>query len=41
MKTHSRDDRNLFIDLQAEQSARTLTLKQTFQGPALFMNASF
>jgi hypothetical protein len=33
--------RNLFIDLQSEKSSRELSLKQTFQGPMLFMNASF
>jgi len=33
--------RNLFIDAQVEKSGRMLSLKQTFQGPMLFMNASF
>jgi hypothetical protein len=33
--------RNLFINLDAEDDGRTLKLKQTFQGPLLFMNVSF
>lgn len=33
--------RSLFIDLEAEKSARHLKVDQSFQGPLLFMTASF
>jgi hypothetical protein len=33
--------RGLFIDLEAEKSARHLKVEQTFHGPLVFLNASF
>jgi hypothetical protein len=33
--------RNLLIDFEAEKDGRHLKAKQSFQGPMLFMNASF
>ena len=33
--------RNLFIDLEAEKSGRTLKVDQSFQGPLVYVNVSF
>ena len=33
--------RSLFISMEANEGARTLKFKQTFEGPLVFMNASF
>jgi hypothetical protein len=33
--------RSLFIRMSAEQNARTLQFKQTFEGPLFFLTASF
>ncbi len=33
--------RSLYISMDAQQNDRTLKFRQTFQGPVLYMNASF